>query len=54
MDRLLEESQREGVAESYQIQLASFLKTKSVQNALAENYLGLSKYIRKNPYGDMA
>jgi len=40
-------------AESYQIQLASFLKTKSVQNALAENYLGLSKYIRKNPYGDM-
>lgn len=40
-------------AESYQVQLASFVKTKSVQSALAENYLGLSKYICKNPYGDV-
>jgi len=40
-------------AESYQVQLASFLKTKSLQGALAENYLGLSKHIRQNPYGDV-
>jgi hypothetical protein len=40
-------------AESYQIQLASFLKTKPVPTDRAENYLGLSKYIRKNPYGDV-
>jgi hypothetical protein len=40
-------------AESYQVQLASFVKTKSLPSVLAENYLGLSKYIRKNPYGDI-
>ncbi len=40
-------------AESYQIQLASFLKMKSLQADRAENYLGLSKSIRKNPYGDV-
>ncbi len=40
-------------AESYHIQLAGFLKTKSVQTALAENYLSLSKHIAKNPYGDV-
>jgi hypothetical protein len=40
-------------AESYQIQLASFLKANPVPTDRAENYLGLSKYIQKNPYGDV-
>jgi hypothetical protein len=29
------------------------LKTKSVQQSIAENYLSVSKQIHKNPYGDM-
>ncbi len=40
-------------AESYGVQLASFLKAKSVNHSIAENYLGVSKQIHKNPYGDM-
>ncbi len=39
--------------DSYQIQLASFVKTKSVAQEIAENYLSISKQIDKNPYGDM-
>lgn len=38
---------------SYQVQLASFVKTKSVAQDVAENYLGISKLIDKNPYGDV-
>lgn len=38
---------------SYQVQLASFTKAKSVQQDVADNYLGISKLIDKNPYGDM-
>lgn len=40
-------------SESYPVQLASFLKTKSVNQAVADNYLAISKKIHKNPYGDM-
>ena len=40
-------------ADSYQVQLASFLKNKSVQQEIADNYLGISKQIDKNPYGDV-
>ena len=40
-------------ADSYQIQLASFLKTKSVAQEIANNYLSISKQIEKNPYGDI-
>jgi len=40
-------------AESYAVQLASFLKSKSAVKAIAENYIGLSKQIHQNPYGDM-
>jgi len=39
--------------DSYQIQLASFVKTKSVAQEIAENYLSISKQIDKNPYGDV-
>lgn len=39
--------------DSYQVQLASFIKTKSVEQEVAENYLSISKQIDKNPYGDM-
>jgi hypothetical protein len=38
---------------SYDVQLASFVKTKSVNQAIAENYLSISKSIHKNPYGDV-
>jgi len=38
---------------SYHAQLASFIKTKSVADAVAENYLNASKHIEKNPYGDI-
>ncbi|HVM76543.1 MAG TPA: sigma factor-like helix-turn-helix DNA-binding protein [Candidatus Paceibacterota bacterium] len=41
------------LSESYHVQLASFLKTKSVNQPIAENYLAISKRIHKNPYGDM-
>ena len=40
-------------ADSYRVQLASFLKAKPVNQEIAENYLGISKQIDKNPYGDM-
>src|SRR5690348_9939820 len=39
--------------ESYPTQLASYLKSKSVPEATASAYLGVSKHIAKNPYGDM-
>lgn len=38
---------------SYRAQLASFVRTKSVADAIAENYLAVSKHIEKNPYGDI-
>jgi hypothetical protein len=41
------------LAESYEIQLASFLKTKSFERPIAENYLSVSKQIHQNPYGDV-
>jgi Fe2+ or Zn2+ uptake regulation protein len=41
------------LAESYKVQLASFLKTKSVENTIADNYLSVSKNIQQNPYGDV-
>jgi transcriptional regulator len=37
---------------SYQAQFAGFVKTKGVADASAQNYLGIAKHIRKNPYGD--
>ena len=40
-------------SDSYQVQLAGFVKAKSVGQDVAENYLGISKLIDKNPYGDM-
>ncbi len=40
-------------AESYEVQLASFLKTKSFERTIAENYLSISKHIHRNPYGDV-
>jgi hypothetical protein len=40
-------------SDSYQVQLASFLKTKSVEQVIADNYLSISKQIDRNPYGDM-
>jgi hypothetical protein len=40
-------------ADSYGVQLASFLKAKSAAKNIAENYLSLSKRIRENPYGDI-
>lgn len=40
-------------SDSYQIQLASFIKTKALAQEIAENYLAISKQIDRNPYGDM-
>jgi predicted Zn-ribbon and HTH transcriptional regulator len=40
-------------AESYEVQLASFLRTKSFERPIADNYLSVSKQIQKNPYGDV-
>jgi len=37
---------------SYQAELASFVKENAVPSAVAENYLGLTKRLGKNPYGD--
>ncbi len=39
-------------ASSYHAELAKFVKESSVSSAIAENYLGLTKHISKNPYGD--
>lgn len=39
-------------AESYEVQLAGFMKTKAIERAIADNYLSVSKHIHKNPYGD--
>lgn len=38
---------------AYEAQLANFVKTKSLDQAIAENYLSIAKHILKNPYGDM-
>lgn len=38
---------------SYHTQLAGFVKTKSVEDETAKNFLGVSKHIHKNPYGDV-
>jgi hypothetical protein len=38
---------------SYTAQLASFVKTKSLGESIARNYLDVAKHIRQNPYGDM-
>ncbi len=38
--------------ESYEVQLAGFLKSKALAQEVAENYLSVSKHIHKNPYGD--
>lgn len=38
---------------SYGAQLASFVKTKSVSDTIAENYLSVAKHIHTNPYGDV-
>ena len=40
-------------ADSYGVQLASFLKAKAAQKSIAENYINLSKQIHENPYGDV-
>jgi hypothetical protein len=39
--------------ESYQVQLAGFVKAKSLVQDAADTYLSISKQIGKNPYGDM-
>jgi hypothetical protein len=38
---------------SYEATLASFLKTKPSFSSTAENYIAISKQIKKNPYGDI-
>ena len=38
---------------SYSAQLASFVKTKSVDASVASNYLSVAKHIHRNPYGDV-
>jgi len=38
---------------AYRAELASFSKTKGVESAIAENYLGATKRIHSNRYGDM-
>src|SRR6185437_10327802 len=40
-------------SDSYQIQLASYLKTRTFASNVAENYLAISKKIGQNPYGDV-
>ena len=37
---------------AYEAQLAGFVKTKALANAIAENYLSIAKHIHENPYGD--
>ncbi len=39
--------------ESYQTHLAGYLKSKNIPEAVAGAYLGVSKHIAKNPYGDV-
>ncbi len=47
-------SHKENVfTDSYQVQLASFRKIKSVAQEIADNYLSISKKIDRNPYGDI-
>ncbi len=38
--------------ESYAVQLAGFLRSKTMAHEVAENYLSISKHIHQNPYGD--
>ena len=37
---------------AYRAQLAGFIKSKGVGDAVAENYLAIAKHIHQNPYGD--
>ena len=41
------------LSESYEAQLASFVKGESASRAVADTYLSISKHIAANPYGDM-
>jgi hypothetical protein len=46
-------SRRDGILSgSYRTELASFVKNGAATSSVAENYLGLSKLIGMNPYGD--
>lgn len=38
--------------ESYEAQLAGFMKTKAMAREVADNYLSVSKHIHENPFGD--
>ena len=38
---------------AYRAELASFSKTKAIEASIAENYLGITKLIRANRYGDV-
>jgi hypothetical protein len=48
----LRSNQENVFAGSYRTELASFIKNKALANPIAENFLGLSKQIGVNPYGD--
>jgi hypothetical protein len=41
------------LSESYETQLASYVKSESAERKIADTYLGISKLIAVNPYGDM-
>jgi hypothetical protein len=41
------------LADSYHVQLASYIKASGQEKGVADNYLGISKNISKNPYGDV-
>jgi len=41
------------LSESYEAHLASFVKSENANTAIANTYLGISKHVAKNPYGDM-
>jgi hypothetical protein len=41
------------LSESYEAQLASFVKGEAADRKVADTYLGISKHIAANPYGDM-
>jgi DNA-binding CsgD family transcriptional regulator len=40
------------LADSYDVHLAAFMKEMGVDRKIAENYLGISKRVAANPYGD--
>ncbi len=49
----LKARQEKVLSGSYEAQFAGFVKTKSVGEAAALNYLGIAKHIHKSPYGDV-